>query len=139
MDSIADLQGSKRTIQIRLSRDEVSELDDCRSFTGLSRSKWVLLTCTPLYPEWRPIDVLSAHRMIVEMVRERTNVRQATDALARAMERVPEVAEAHDDVIGNLAPIAKTIERALPVVRRRINLTRVVVRDGDAQDACEEG
>ena len=139
VDSIADLQGSKRTVQIRLSRDEVSELDDCRSFTGLSRSKWVLLTCTPLYPEWRPIDVLSAHRMIVEMVRERTNVRQATDALARAMERVPEVAEARDDVIDNLVPIAKTIDRALPVVRRRINLTRVVVRDGDAQDACKEG
>jgi hypothetical protein len=99
----------------------------------------VLLTCTPLYPEWRPIDVLSAHRMIVEMVRERTNARQAMDALARAMERVPEVAEARDDVMGNLAPIAKTIERALPVVRRRINLTRVVVRDGDAQDACKEG
>lgn len=55
------------------------------------------------------------------------------------MERVPEVAEARDDVIDNLVPIAKTIERALPVVRRRINLTRVVVRDGDAQDACEEG
>lgn len=69
----------------------------------------------------------------------RANANQAMDALARAMERVPEVAEARDDVIGNLAPIAKTIERALPVVRRRINLTRVVVRDGDAQDACKEG
>ena len=99
----------------------------------------MLLTCTPLYPEWRPIDVLSAHRMIVEMVRERTNANQAMDALARAMERVPEVAEARDDVIGNIAPIAKTIDRALPVVRRQINQTRVVARDGDAQDACEEG
>jgi hypothetical protein len=139
LDSLPGLQGSKRTIQIRLSRDEVYELDDCREPTGLSRSKWVLLTCTPLYPDWRPIDVLSAHRLIVEMVRERTNAKQAMDALARAMERVPEVAAARDDVIDNLVPIAKTIDRALPVVRRRINLTRVVVRDGDAQDACEEG
>lgn len=139
LDSLPGLQGSKRTIQIRLSRDEVYELDDCRGFTGLSRSKWVLLTCTPLCPDWRPIDVLSAHRLIVEMVRERTNVKQTTDALARAMERVPEVAAARDDVIDNLVPIAKTIDRALPIVRRRINQTRVVVRDGDAQDACEEG
>lgn len=123
----APLRGRPRSITVKLSKDELYELDDCRA--GLSRSKWVLLTCTPLYPDWRPVDVLSAHRLIVEMVRETTNIRQTFDALARVMEYVPEVAEARDDVIDSLAPIAAVIDRALPVVRKRINQTRVVVRD----------
>lgn len=70
-----------RTVTVRLSESEVQMLDGAALYSGLTRSQWVLVSCTPLYPGWAAVDTYEVARIETELGHQAANVGQALRAL----------------------------------------------------------
>lgn len=113
--------GKARTVTVSLSETEVQILDGASLYSGLTRSQWVLVSCTPLYPGWVAVDTYEVARIETELGHQAANVGQALRALDTLGADYSDLArEAHEGT-GTLLALAargRAVARSL-VVRGR--------------------
>lgn len=113
--------GKARTVTVSLSETEVQILDGAALYSGLTRSQWVLVSCTPLYPGWVAVDTYEVARIETELGHQVANVGQALRALDALGADYSDLArEAHEGTGALLALAARgrAVARSL-VVRGR--------------------
>lgn len=113
--------GEGRTVTVRLSSTEVRLLDAAALYACLARSQWVLVSCTPLYPGWVPIDPYETARVGAELGREAANMAQAVkalDSLGEGYADLAHEARGRTDALRAAAWRGRDVARAL-VVRAR--------------------
>lgn len=106
---------------MRLSSTEVRLLDAAALYACLARSQWVLVSCTPLYPGWVPIDPYETARVGAELGREAANMAQAVkalDSLGEGYADLAHEARGRTDALRAAAWRGRDVARAL-VVRAR--------------------
>lgn len=78
-----DSRGAKGSINVRIRKREADEIRDIAAAVGLTTGAWVLVSCTALYPRYRPFDVEEGARLALELTRQDVNARQTLRALDR--------------------------------------------------------
>lgn len=108
-----------RTVTVRLSESEVQILDGAALYSGLTRSQWVLVSCTPLYPGWVAVDTYEVARVETELGHQAANVGQALRALDSLGGDYADLAqEAREGTEALLALAARGRKRARSLVVR---------------------
>lgn len=121
-------EDGRRTVYVRLRPREAEEIREIACSLGLTTGEWVLVSCTRMFPRWRPFDTSEGMRLVRELAREATNLRQARSALGavRAV-ATGELLALADDVLAFVDWVEPRVATLRDGVLRRVLDARVVI------------
>jgi hypothetical protein len=119
---------SDGVIHVRLSELEAWTIRSTAEDLSLTPGHWVVVSCTPLCPKFRPFDRGFGLDISLELVRQRTNLTQAMSALRFVSEVAPsEYAPFDDWIMGTLEGRLVEIDRCQEIIMARVAFSSAVV------------
>lgn len=121
-------EDGRRTVYVRLRPREAETIREIADSLCLTTGEWVLVSCTRMFPRWRPFDTFEGMRLVRELAREATNLRQARSALGavRAV-ATDELQALADDVLEFVERVEPRVDMLRAGVLRRVLDARVVI------------
>lgn len=107
---------------------EVEEIREIADSLCLTTGEWVLVSCTRMFPRWRPFDTFEGMRLVRELAREATNLRQTRSALdaVRAV-ATGEMLALADEVLAFVDRVEPRVDTLRGGVLRRVLDARAVI------------
>lgn len=120
--------GAGRTVLVWLRPREAEEIREIADSLNLTTGEWVLVSCTRMFPRWRPFDTFEGMRLVRELAREGTNLRQARSALCAVRAAATgEPLALTDDVLAFVDRVEPRVATLRDGVLRRVLDARVVI------------
>lgn len=119
---------ARRTVLVWLRPGEVEEIREIADSLCLTTGEWVLVSCTRMFPRWRPFDTFEGMRLVRELAREATNLRQTRSALdaVRAV-ATGEMLALADEVLAFVDRVEPRVDTLRGGVLRRVLDARAVI------------